>query len=169
MQLLVLGTFWRPKSDRFPPPLEILKQVKSLPFHIPAETWKRYPYRAEPPRKGIIGIIPPEVTTQTREAKASARAKNSLAYFFFYPRFKKTWENVRMGVDRPSPSRSKMGEKNAENFECPVTQSLMVFDSLKFCRSFLISRSFSCCKLNDIVCLGNSRRSPPLSSADGVW
>ena len=59
-------------------------------------------------------------------------------------------------------------EKNAENFECPVTQSLMVFDGLKFCRSFLISRSFSCCKLNDIVCLGNSRRSPALSSADGV-
>ena len=159
--------FYRPKWQ-ISLPFHKPQPVKPLPFHIPAETWKRYPYRAEPPRKGIIGIISGGHDTDARSEGISS-GKNSLSVFFFYPASKKTWENVRMGVDRPSPSRSKMGEKNAENFECPVTQSLMVFDSLKFCRSFLISRSFSCCKLNDIVCLGNSRRSPALSSADGVW
>ena len=60
-----------------------------LPFHIPAETWKRCPYRAEPPRKGIIGIIPPRVTTQTREAKASARGKIVFHFFFSIPHSRK--------------------------------------------------------------------------------
>ena len=32
-------------------PFGIFQLVKSQPFHIP-EAWKRYPFRAEPPRLG---------------------------------------------------------------------------------------------------------------------
>ena len=44
-----LGPFTDP-NNRFPHPF-VLQRVKSLPFHIP-EAWKRYPFRAEPPRIG---------------------------------------------------------------------------------------------------------------------
>ena len=37
------------RNDRFPYPYT--STTKSLPFHIP-EAWKRYPFRAEPPRIG---------------------------------------------------------------------------------------------------------------------
>ena len=47
--LALLGPFTDP-NDRFPHPF-VLQRVKSLPFHIP-EAWKRYPFRAEPPRIG---------------------------------------------------------------------------------------------------------------------
>ena len=126
MQLLVLGTFWRPKSDRFPPPLEILKQVKSLPFHIPAETWKRYPYRAEPLRKGIIGIIPPEVTTQTREAKASARAKNSLA-FFFLSQIQENMRECQNGRRQTKSISEQDGGEERREFRMPCNS---IFDGL---------------------------------------
>ena len=39
-------------------PFHILQRVNSLPFHIP-EAWKRYPFRAEPPRIGHYREYPP--------------------------------------------------------------------------------------------------------------
>ena len=41
--------------------------MKSLPFHIP-EAWKRYPFRAEPPRIGHYrpGSTPPQQNTSKR-------------------------------------------------------------------------------------------------------
>ena len=39
-------------------PFHILQLVKSIPFHIP-EAWKRYPFRAEPPRIGHYREYPP--------------------------------------------------------------------------------------------------------------
>ena len=44
----VIGPFTC-RNDRFPYPYT--STTKSLPFHIP-EAWKRYPFRAEPPRIG---------------------------------------------------------------------------------------------------------------------
>ena len=37
------------KKKRISLPFHIFQLVKSLPFHVP-ETWKRYLFRAEPPR-----------------------------------------------------------------------------------------------------------------------
>ena len=40
------------------PPSHILQLLKSLPFHVP-EAYKRYPFRAEPPRIGHHSEYPP--------------------------------------------------------------------------------------------------------------
>ena len=95
---------------------------------MPTETWKRYPYRAEPPRKGIMGIIPPEVTTQTREAKASARDKYSLSFFFFF--LSHIQENMRECENgrrqTKSISEQEEGEERRE-FRMPCNS---IFDGL---------------------------------------
>ena len=57
--LLALWTISQTQMADFPvPPFRILQRVKSLPFHIP-EAWKRYPFRAEPPRIGYYREYPP--------------------------------------------------------------------------------------------------------------
>ena len=57
MYLLVLLAFLWPKWKIFLPFHQEL--VKSLPFRIPYEAWKRYPFRAEPPRLESILPNPP--------------------------------------------------------------------------------------------------------------
>ena len=51
-----LRLFYRPKKQ-ISLPFHILQLVKSPPFHIP-EAWKRYPFRAKPPRIGLIRSTP---------------------------------------------------------------------------------------------------------------
>ena len=55
------GPFYR-TNERFPYLFYILQLVKSLPFHIP-EAWKRYPFRAEPPRIGDHREYPPGLSS----------------------------------------------------------------------------------------------------------
>ena len=54
------GTKWQ-----ISPPFHSLQLVKSLPFHVP-EAWKRYPFRAEPPRIGHKGALASTTATAER-------------------------------------------------------------------------------------------------------
>jgi len=57
------------------PNLYILQVVKSLPFHVPEEAWKRYPIRAEAPRIGHHreDPLPPPPGTKQNPKKATSR------------------------------------------------------------------------------------------------
>ena len=62
------------------PPSHILQLLKSLPFHVP-EAYKRYPFRAEPPRIGHHSEYPPPPRS---EMPTSGDLKSGDSLFFHY-------------------------------------------------------------------------------------
>ena len=65
------------------PPSHILQLLKSLPFHVP-EAYKRYPFRAEPPRIGHHSEYPPP--PPVRDANLWRSKIWGLSFFSLPPR-----------------------------------------------------------------------------------